>query len=435
MAGEITSEPKALTPLARINAIMGGSAGNLVEWYDWFTYSSFALYFAKHFFPKGDDTAQLLQAAAVFAVGFLARPIGAWIMGLYADRKGRRAGLTLSVALMSVGSFAIAILPDYQTIGALAPALLVMARLLQGLSLGGEYGASATSMTEVAGTGRRGLWSSFQFLTLIAGQLLAIAVLIILQHTLSDQALNAWGWRIPFVIGGVLAVVVFWIRSGLDETPSYLAGKASGQAPSGTMTLIRQFPRETLTIFTLTAAGSLGFYAYTTYMQKFLVNTAGFTKDVATGVTAAALVVYMFVQPAVGWVSDHLGRKNMMGAGFLLAGLATYPVMTTLGQTSSPWVAFLLMSLLVTLLSGYTAVNAALKAELFPAHVRALGVALPYALANAVFGGTAEYVALWFKGGGIESGFFIYLSVMMVGASVVAFMMRNTNVTSLILED
>src|SRR5579859_4790028 len=170
--------------LKRIKAILGGSAGNLVEWYDWFAYSSTSLYFAAHFFPKGDAVAQQLQTAAIFAAGFVARPAGAWLMGVYADRRGRRAALTLSVALMSLGSFAIAVLPTYATIGVLAQLGLLAARLVQGLSLGGEYGASATYMSEMAGRRHRGFWSSFQYLTLISGQLIALSVLLLLQGVL-----------------------------------------------------------------------------------------------------------------------------------------------------------------------------------------------------------------------------------------------------------
>lgn len=432
-AAEVSCEP-AMSPLARINAILGGSAGNLVEWYDWFAYSSFALYFARHFFPKGDQTAQLLQTAAVFAVGFLARPVGAWLMGLYADRAGRRAALTASVALMSAGSFAIALIPDHAVIGVAAPALLVVARLVQGLSLGGEYGASAVYMTEMSGKGRRGFWSSFQFMTLIAGQLTALGVLIVLQGLLTQAQLDAWGWRIPFAIGGLLAIVVFWIRSGLAETRSFLTAQAEGAERVRTAMLLRDYPRQTLAIFGLTCAGSLGFYAYTTYMQKFLVNTAGFAKDTATAITAGALIVYMLIQPLVGWASDYVGRRNVMAAGFGLSAVATYPAFALIAGRPSPWTAFAVMSLLVVILSGYSAVNAAVKAELFPTHVRALGVALPYALANAIFGGTAEYVALWFKQGGNENGFYIYVAVAMGLAMLIAIRLPDTNATELILE-
>ncbi len=435
--GELPPEALApgLTSMQRFRAILGGSAGNFVEWYDWFVYSSFALYFAKHFFPKGDETAQLLQAAAVFAVGFLARPIGAWFMGLYADRAGRKAALTVSVSMMCAGSFAIAIIPDYSMIGTAAPVALVLARLVQGLSLGGEYGASATYMSEMAGRKRRGFWSSFLFVTLILGQLTALGVLILLQNVLSAEDLAQWGWRIPFAIGGVLAIVVFWIRTGLEESQSYVTAQAEGAERSRTMLLFVKFPKETATIFALTSAGSLAFYAYTTYMQKFLVNTSGFTKDAATAITAAALLVYMFAQPAFGALSDVVGRKFTLVAAFLLGTIFTYPIFSKIAVTTDAGMAFALMCALVLILSGYTAVNAVLKAELFPAHVRALGVALPYATANAIFGGTAEYVALWFKKEGMESGFYVYVAAIMAIAFLVALTLRDTNKHSLITED
>jgi len=433
-AGEALPDIR-LSPLERLKAILGGSAGNLVEWYDWFAYASFSLYFAKVFFPKGDQTAQLLQTAAVFAVGFVARPIGAWLMGVYADRAGRRAALTLSVALMCFGSLLVALTPGYAAIGAAAPVVLTGARLIQGLSLGGEYGASATYMSEMAGKARRGFWSSFQFTTLIMGQLSALAVLLVLQQVMPKAALEAWGWRVPFVIGALLAVVVFWIRLGLAETHSFVNAKAEGAGRSTTLLLFTRHPRESLTIFGLTAGGSLGFYAFTTYMQKFLVNTTGFSKDVASQISAASLVVFLLCQPLVGWLGDHVGRKRLLTAAFGLGAIITYPLMSTLAGTSNAALALLLACLALVTLSGYTAVNAVVKAELFPTHIRALGVALPYALANAVFGGAAEYVALWLKQAGFESGFYIYVSVIMAVACVVAATMRDTQAHSLIKED
>jgi MHS family alpha-ketoglutarate permease-like MFS transporter len=426
---------EGMSPLKRIKAILGGSAGNLVEWYDWFAYSSTSLYFAAHFFPKGDAVAQQLQTAAIFAAGFVARPAGAWLMGVYADRAGRRAALTLSVALMSLGSFAIALLPTFAQIGVLAQLGLLAARLIQGLSLGGEYGASATYMSEMAGRKHRGFWSSFQYTSLIGGQVAALFVLVILQHVLSKADLAAWGWRIPFAVGGLLAIVVFWIRTGLDETRAYLNETASKAERGRTMTLIGQHPREFAIVLVLTAAGSLAFYAYTTYMQKFLVNTAGFSKDTGTAIMAAVLVVYMPIQPLVGWLSDFVGRRTTIALGLGLGALATYPVMTAISHSTSALAAFGLIMILILCHSGYSAVNAVVKAELFPAHVRALGVSLPYALANAMFGGTAEYVAEWLKQAKIESGFYIYVAVVMMAGAIAAARLRNTNVTSLLADD
>jgi MFS transporter, MHS family, alpha-ketoglutarate permease len=435
MAKDAGTGGGAMSPLARIKAILGGSAGNLVEWYDWFAYSSTSLYFAALFFPKGDAVAQQLQTAAIFAAGFVARPVGAWLMGVYADRAGRRAALTLSVAMMSLGSFAIAILPTYAQIGVLAQLGLLAARLVQGLSLGGEYGASATYMSEMAGKTHRGFWSSFQYFSLIGGQVAALAVLVILQHALAKPDLEAWGWRIPFAIGGVLAIVVFWIRTGLDETRAYLTETAAKGERGRTVTLIRQHPREFAIVLVLTAAGSLAFYAYTTYMQKFLVNTAGFSKDTGTAIMAGVLLLYMPIQPLVGWLSDIVGRRTTIAAGLGLGALATFPVMTAISHSTSAAAAFGLVMILVVCHSGYSAVNAVVKAELFPAHVRALGVSLPYAIANALFGGTAEYVAEWLKKARIESGFYVYVSLVMLAGAIAAARMRDTNATSLIADD
>ncbi len=432
--GAVTAE-QPMTAFARVKAIMGGSAGNLVEWYDWFAYASFSLYFAKVFFPKGDQTAQLLQTAAIFAVGFLARPVGAWIFGLYADRSGRKAALILSVALMCLGSLMVAVVPGYDRIGTAAPVILTLARLLQGLSVGGEYGASATYMSEVAGAKRRGFWSSFQFVTLIGGQLAALIVLIVLQHALTPVQLSAWGWRIPFVIGAALAVVVFAIQMGLEESASFEAAQQTPGVRSTTLDLFIRHPRETAVIFILTSGGSLAFYCYTTYMQKYLTNSGHFSKDTATMVTAGSLVIYLLVQPLLGWVGDLIGRTRLMALGFALGALTVWPIMTAIAATDSAPLATALICVALVFLTGYTAVNAVVKAELFPTQVRALGVALPYALANAVFGGTAEYIALAFKQAGKESGFFIYVAVVMAAAAITAALMGDPRKLGLIEED
>ena len=416
--------------------MVAGSAGNLVEWYDWYVYSAFSLYFAPIFFPSSDPTAELLGAAAVFAVGFLMRPLGAWLMGMYADRRGRRAALTLSVSLMCAGSMVIALTPGHARIGVASPAILVFARLLQGLSVGGEYGASATYLSEVAERSRRGFWSSLQYVTLIAGQLIALSVLIVLQAVLSRGQLESWGWRIPFAIGGVLSVLVFWLRRGLVETTSFSAVKARGGAVrSSAMRLLREYPRETATVIGLTAGGTLAFYAYTTYMQKFLVNTSGFSKETATRISAAALLVFMFLQPAVGALSDRIGRKPIMIAFGVLGVCLTFPIMSSIASTRDPRLAFGLVLGALVIVSGYTSINAIVKAELFPAEIRTLGVALPYAVTNTIFGGTAEYVALWFKTKGMERGFYVYVTVAIAVSLIVYARMRDTKRHSRIVED
>ena len=420
----------------RLRNIIGGSAGNLVEWYDWYVYAAFTLYFAPTFFPKGDTTAQLMSSAAVFAVGFLMRPIGAWLMGIYSDSKGRKAGLTLSVTLMCLGSLMIAVTPGHAEIGWLAPAILIVARMMQGLSVGGEYGASATYLSEMAGAKRRGFFSSFQYVTLISGQLIALAVLLVLQFSMSERDLESWGWRIPFAIGAVLAVVVFYLRRRLAETESFTNAQAAPDKPkSSSINLFRDHPREAFLVMALTAGGTLAFYAYTTYMQKFLVNTSGFGRETASQVMTAALFFFMCLQPVAGALSDKVGRKPVMISFGLLGLLLTVPIFTALENVRDPWVAFALTFGALIIVTGYTSINAVVKAELFPAHIRALGVALPYAIANTLFGGTAEYVALQFKDWGIERAFYWYVAGM-IGLSLIVYLrMRDTKQHSKILED
>ena len=408
----------AVTGARRLRSIIGGSLGNLVEWYDWYAYAAFSLYFAPAFFPKGNSTAQLLSTAAIFGVGFLMRPIGAWIMGVYCDRHGRKSGLTLSVLMMGGGSLIIALTPGHDRIGIAAPALLLLARLIQGLSVGGEYGASATYLSEMATRERRGFWSSFQYVTLIAGQLCALGVQLVLQGVLSEAALDQWGWRIPFLIGALLSLAVFLIRRRMTETADFVMREAHKK--SSAMALLREHPGTALLVVLLTAGGTLAFYAYTTYMQKYLVNSAGYDRQ------TAALAVYMCLQPAIGALSDRIGRKPLLIAFGIGSALFTVPLFTLIGRGGSPVLAFTLVLAGLVIVSGYTAINAIVKAELFPSHIRALGVALPYAIANALFGGSAEYVALALKGGGRESLFFWYVSGMALLSLLAYGLMRDT---------
>ena len=432
MTDRPTSSPLPTT--TRLKSILGGSIGNLVEWYDWYVYSAFSLYFASVFFPPSDSTVQLLNAAAIFAVGFIVRPIGGWIMGWYADRHGRKAALTLSVTLMCAGSLLIAVTPGYATIGALSPAILVFARIVQGLSLGGEYGTSATYLSEMAIHRNRGFYSSFQYVTLIMGQLLALAVLILLQQVfLTPAELENWGWRIPFAIGGVLAIAAVYIRRGIEETPSFKQSRIAG-AKGGLVRLIRSHPRQILIVIGLTLGGTIAFYTFTTYAQKFLVNTAGWSKTDATWVTALALFIFMLLQPVFGALSDRIGRRPLLIAFGIAGTLFTVPILTALGQTKDIWQGFFLIMAALLIVSGYTSINAVVKAELFPAEVRALGVGLPYAIAVSLFGGTAEYIALWLKSVGHEELFFWYVAGCIAVSLCVYALMRDTRKHSAIVE-
>ena len=406
----------------RIFAIVGASSGNLVEWFDFYVYSFCALYFAPAFFPSGNPTTQLLNTAGVFAAGFLMRPIGGWLFGRIADKHGRRRAMMISVFMMCGGSLVIAMLPTYASIGALAPALLLVARLFQGLSVGGEYGTSATYMSEVALKGRRGFFASFQYVTLIGGQLGALLVLVILQQLLSHDELKAWGWRVPFVIGAIAALVSLYLRKSLDETTT---AETRGSKEAGTLRGLWEHRTAFLTVVGFTAGGSLIFYTFTTYMQKYLVNTAGMHAKTASNVMTAALLVYMLLQPVFGALSDRIGRRMSMILFGSLATIFTVPILHALRDVSNPYVAFLLVVAALAIVSLYTSISGLIKAEMFPAQVRALGVGLSYAVANAAFGGSAEYVALWLKSVGSESTFYWYVTVLCAIAGLVSLRMRD----------
>lgn len=401
----------------RIMAIVGASSGNLVEWFDFYVYSFCSLYFAHIFFPSGNTTTQLLQTAGVFAAGFLMRPIGGWLFGRIADRRGRKVSMLISVCMMCFGSLVIACLPGYSVIGTWAPALLLLARLFQGISVGGEYGTSATYMSEVAIEGRKGFYASFQYVTLIGGQLLAVLAVVILQNVLSSEDLHAWGWRIPFAMGAVLAIVALWLRRQLDETSQK---ETRTLKEAGSFKGLWRNRKAFMMVLGFTAAGSLSFYTFTTYMQKYLVNTAGMSANLASLIMTAALFVYMLVQPLFGLLSDRVGRRTSMLCFGALATLFTVPILTALQNVTSPYAAFALVMCALLITSFYTSISGILKAEMFPAQVRALGVGLSYAVANALFGGSAEYVALSLKSSGIETAFFWYVTVMAALALLVS---------------
>ena len=418
----------------RLRAIFIGSVGNLVEYYDFYVYAAFSLYFAKSFFPDGDETVQQLNAAVIFAGGFLARPLGGWLFGHIADRHGRRISLTISVLLMSFGSFVIAVMPTYATIGVMAPVILAMARVLQGLSLGGEYGTSATYLSEVADEKNRGFYSSFQYVSLIGGQLCAILVLFVLQQwLLTPGQLREWGWRIPFAIGGFLAIFAAVMRRTLVETKSYLAVEKEKHRESSIRELMR-YPREVLLVIGLTMGGTAAFYTYTTYMQKFLKLSIKLSDIETTAVTAGSLLFAVALQPLYGALSDRIGRKWILIAFGVLGTIFTVPLLTALRGAQSAWTAFLLIAAAWAIVSCYTSINAVVKAELFPPAVRATGVGLPYAVTLSVFGGTVESVALYFKSIGHEEWFYYYLTGCIAASLVVYVFMRDTKRHSAIRE-
>lgn len=415
----------------RLKAIFGGSIGNLVEWYDWYAYSAFAIYFSASFFPKGNTTVQLLNTAGIFALGFLMRPLGGYIFGRLADRIGRKQSMMFSVLLMSFGSLLIAFIPTYQTIGILAPILLLTARLLQGLSVGGEYGVSATYLSEMASKNRRGFYSSFQYVTLIGGQLLALGIQLILQKVLlTDAQMHDWGWRIPFVVGAILAIVALYLRKNLQETEAFEKQKNHTSDQKGTIKALLKHPKAVIKVIGLTLGGTLAFYTYTTYMQKFLVNTMNMSKEDSTLMSFATLFIFACLQPVFGALSDKIGRKPLLIGFGVMGTICTVPLLTILSTTTSQWQAFALLMFALIIVSGYTSINAIVKAELFPAEIRALGVGLPYALTVAVFGGSAEYIALKLKKMNHENYYYWYITACIFISLLVYISMKDTKIKS-----
>ncbi|UVL81081.1 MFS transporter [Pseudomonas putida] len=401
------STARPLTRKERTTAIVGVCSGNLVEWYDFFIYAYTSIYFASLFFPAGDQTSQLLATAGIFAVGFFMRPLGGWIFGYIADTRGRKISMIISVFMMCGGSLMIAVMPTYATVGVAAPVLLVVARLMQGLSVGAEYGTGATYISEVSRAGRRSFYGSFQYMTIIAGQLLALLTVAVLQLVLSEQDLKAWGWRVPFLIGALASIVVVYLRRTMRETAT-AQGMKSKEA--GSLRGLMQHKRAVLLTFTITIGCSLYFYTFTAYMQKFLVVSVGIPAPTVSIIMASALVIFMFAQPVFGMLADKIGvRRNMIIFG-LLSTFLVIPLLSAIKSVQDPLSAFALVVAGLLIAAFYTPVTGVLKADFYPPTVRALGVGLPYAVGAAMFGGSAEYVALSFRSLGMEEYFYLYVA-------------------------
>jgi MHS family alpha-ketoglutarate permease-like MFS transporter len=414
----------AVTRRAIANTLKG-SAGNLIEWYDLYVYAAFSAYFATYFFSTKDPVQAQIDAYLTFALTFLMRPVGSWFFGRYADRRGRKAALTLSVTLMGIGSLLVAVLPGVAQIGVWSTVLMYASRLLQGFSVGGEYGTAATYMSEVATSKRRGFFSSFQYVTLVGGQVLALLSLVILQNVLPEGDLKAWGWRIPFFIGAAAALIVLWLRRSMDETISkeQVAAAQGGEFESiqpGTLKLLftKHWKPFTIVVF-LTMGGTCAFYLYTTYILSFMNNVSHIPKTQTSVINFWALFVYMILHPLFGLLSDKIGRKLQLIVFGVLGAIFTWPIMSTLAGVKDPFIAFLLMLAGLLIVINYTSISAIVKAELFPSSVRALGVGLGYAVANSLFGGTVPFIGEWLSSAGHKDWLFTYVTVTIVISLVV----------------
>ncbi|HEU4998722.1 MAG TPA: MFS transporter [Lapillicoccus sp.] len=436
-----TSKAAAPTkaPVSTQRAILNtvkGSAGNLVEWYDVYVYTVFATYFEAQFFDPA-DTNSIIYVYAIFAVTFVMRPIGSWFFGRFADRRGRRAALTFSITLMSACSLLVALMPTRDSIGVWAAVILVVARLVQGFATGGEYGTSATYMSEAATANRRGFFSSFQYVTLVGGHVLAQFTLLILVSTLSVDQIKDWGWRVGFFVGGIAALVVLWMRRTMDESLSaeHLAAVREGKdTSSGSLrTLFTQYWRPLVWVFFVTAGGTIAFYTYSVNAPAIIKKAFGDSGAMtATWVNLVGLIILMLLQPVGGLLSDRIGRKPLLVFFGVGGVLYTWVLITYLPQTTSAVTALSLTVVGYVILTGYTSVNAIVKAEVFPASIRALGVGLGYAVANSMFGGTAPVIYQALSAAKQTTWFIVYVTaVIAVSLVVYIFFMKNRAVTAL----
>ncbi|MEU2440260.1 MFS transporter [Streptomyces rubradiris] len=421
MTGKQTTAPERTGRSAR--QLVAASVGNAVEWYDWYAYTFLATYIAAAVFPKGtgNSLVPLLSTFAVFAVGFFMRPVGGLLMGAVADRRGRRAALTVTILLMGGSSLLVGLTPTYASAGVAAPVVLVVARLLQGLSVGGEFAASTTFLVESAGPGRRGLFSSFQYVSTTAGQLVASGIATLLVNTLAEPSMDGWGWRVPFWLGGAFSLVGFWIRRGAAETRS----AAQRQAPRpGLFEALRRHPRQSLLIAGITAGGTLAYYTWTSYLPTYAELNAGVAKSDALLASTVSLAFFALLQPLGGLLSDRVGRRPLLlGFGLGFAVLCV-PLLHALRDSFA--VLLVVQCAGMVLLTGFTSISAAVNAEVFPPRVRAAGIGFPYSLTVALFGGTAPYVGTLFKDLGHSGLFPWYVAVLCLLSSVVYLRLPET---------
>ncbi|WP_104753431.1 MFS transporter [Helicobacter salomonis] len=409
---------------ARKRSIIAATSGNLVEWFDFYIYAFSATYFAHEFSTSSNPIVQQISVFGVFAAGFLARPLGSWIFGALADKIGRKHSMVISVIVMALGSFMIASLPSKELVGDFAIFFLLVARLIQGLSVGGEYGIVATYLAELSAKGRRGFYGSFQYVTLIGGQFLAVASIAVLLAIFGVAQMSAFAWRFLFVLGGLLALGSLVARRFMEESSSNL----EEHERRGTLRALGPHWRSCVLVAGITAGGSLGFYTITTYAKTFLEN-AGMPKVGVNDLFLVALAILMCMQPLFGYVGDRITFRRSIVLYALLALIGIYPLFQGMAHYAShPSVAFGLVLCLFAILSFYTSVSGIVKAQLFPQHVRALGTGFSFAIANAVFGGTAPYIALQFKSAHMENGFFVYVAVVMGIALICALCLPKQNV-------
>lgn len=392
----------------RARDLIAVNAGNTLEWYDWTIYTIFAPYFASQFFRSDDSVSALLATLAVFAVGFITRPLGGWLFGRYADRRGRKTALTLAMAIVAIGSLVIAVSPTYGAVGVLASVILLLARLVQGLAHGGEMGTAVTYLVERAPAGRRALWGSSSWVSVILGTILATLTGLAVTSLLTEAQIESWGWRFAFGLGGILGLYALWLRRQIQETAKVETDAAPAAGPRKPLSeRLRPHLSGVAIVMGLSAGGSIMFYTWLIFAPTYAQVARGQDPDSALAAALLAQVVFLVALPLMGLLGDRVGRRPMIiafGVGFLAL---SFPLNRMIDGSFGGL--FLAMTIALLLLACLFAVNGAVWAEVFPTAVRAAGVAAPLSLATAIFGGTAPYLNTWFASNDLQDAFIWYL--------------------------
>jgi MHS family alpha-ketoglutarate permease-like MFS transporter len=418
---------EAAAPLTRAQkkAIVAATLGTVVEFTDWIIYATFAALFSRHFFPANNDRVSLLSAFAVFAVGFVMRPIGGALLGAYADRHGRKNGLALSVALMAGSSLVIAVCPGYESIGIAAPLILVLARLIQGFAAGGEFGSASTFLIESSAPSRRGFAGSWQHFAVNAGVLVAALIGAILTSMIDHAGMAKWGWRVAFTIAGLLGFVALWVRLAVAETDAFRKSAATHQRTRHPfLEIVREHPRAALRVIGIAMAGNLCIYLWLVLFPTLAHLRTGLPLHDAFNASVISIVVSLIAIPFIGRLSDRIGRKPVLLVFAGGSALFAWPALHFLSNDF--WSATAIVTIGMLLSSGFAATCATVMAEQFPARVRATGVALPYAISAALFGGTLPYIVTAMSSSGLSQYLWVYVATVCAVGFVVYARMPET---------
>ena len=410
-----------------LKTLVAASIGNAIEWYDWTVYATFVVYFSTQFFPKDDPSLALIQTTATYAVAFFFRPVGGWLLGRFADVKGRKAAMILTILLMAGGSLAIGLLPTFEQVGWLAPLLLLVARIAQGLSLGGEVSNASAYLAEIAPQGRRGRYSSFFYTSTGSALLLASLLGVLLSATLTDAQLRSFGWRIPFLIGGVLALVGVWLRRSLSETQQFEENKGKARkVRRPLLTTLREHPKAVAQLVGITVLNTLNYYTFFSALTPYAVASKGVDDNTVFVALAVGTALFIALQYPFGALSDRFGRKPQLLVWSAALALTIIPLSRLITPDAG------LPQLLVVFCTGLglyalmASIAPAIMSELFPTELRGVGIGAWYNVTVATFGGTAPLVIATLADLGRPQLFFGYVTIGAVVAFCTVLTLRET---------